>query len=213
MGSRSREDVLGEIRRRHEQGDRNGAATDAIRLLGPEIFGLLLAFHRNEEDASEVFSLFTEQLWRGLPNFAWNCSLRTWAYAIARNASLRFRRDVRRRAKRWIPLSSYDAISNVAEEVRTTTLAHLRTDVKSRFARLREDLPREEQEILVLRVDKQLAWDDLARVLWEGDEPPSEEELKRESVRLRKRFQTIKERLRELWRRDATSGSEPTTNP
>ena len=78
--------------------------------------------------------------------------------------------------------------------------------------RLREDLPREEQEILVLRVDKQLAWDDLARVLWEGVEPPSDEELKRESVRLRKRFQTIKDRLRELWRREATFDSEQTRN-
>jgi RNA polymerase sigma-70 factor (ECF subfamily) len=121
--------------------------------------------------------------------------------------SLRFRRDTQRRAKRWVPLPSYLTISDVAEEVRTTTLAHLRTDVKSRFARIRETLPREDQELLVLRVDKQLAWDDLARVFC--DEAPSGEALKRESARLRKRFQSIKDRLRELMLRDGALKAKP----
>lgn len=53
--------------------------------------------------------------------------------------------------------------------------------------------------LLVLRVDKDLAWNELARVMHpEEAEPLDEEGLKREAARLRKRFQHVKERLLEL---------------
>ena len=39
-------------------------------------------------------------MWRGLPGFAWQCSFRTWAYAVARRCWLRRRRDAHRWAAR-----------------------------------------------------------------------------------------------------------------
>jgi len=60
--------------------------------------------------------------------------------------------------------------------------------------------------LLVLRVDKGLAWNDLARVMYAEDGPLLDDEgLKREAARLRKRFQHVKERLLELKRTIAPS--------
>ncbi len=184
------------MRRLCDVGDHDGAATLAIRGYGPEIFGVLVADHRSEQDASDVFSMFSESLWRSLPTFGWECTLRTWAYIIARNVSLRLRRDGRR-AKGGAPLS--EVASRLVEQVRSETAAHLRTENKNELARLRESLSAEDQTLLILRVDKELTWDELARVLHDSDEPPDDEERKKEASRLRKRFQLIKDKLKKRW--------------
>lgn len=201
-----------EIRRRFEIGDLAGAATVAMRGYGPELFGFLMAFHRDETMASEVFSEASERIWKGLPAFAWQSSFRTWAYAVTRRAALTYQRDTRRRERRQKPLPEGSALSAVAEQVRSATLTHLKTETKTRAAALRETLPREDQELLVLRIDKGLAWSDLAQILHEGDEPLDATALKREAARLRKRFQLAKEKLLELARREGlVGGSEAET--
>ena len=88
---------------------------------------------------------------------------------------------------------------DVPIQLRTPTASYLRTSHKDRFAALRDSLPEDERMLLVLRVDKQLGWNDLARVMHEGGpEPLDDEALKREAARLRKRFQLLKERLLEM---------------
>ncbi len=194
--------------------DYDAAATLAIRAYGPEIFGFLMSMHRGSTDASDIFATFSEDLWRGLPRFAWQCSFRTWAYTLARNASHRHLKNRRRRAQGQVPLSASGA-AGLALAVRTATHSYLQTDHKDRFAALRESLPAEDQMLLILRVDRGLAWEELARILYEhrdergelreapaaegGEDepatPPSDEDLKRESARLRKRFQIVKEKL------------------
>src|SRR5690606_24824111 len=152
----------------------------------------------------EVFAAFTERLWRGLPGFEWQCSFRTWAYAIARNTSLTYRRQARRRAELYGPLPEGSQLSALEQAPRSETASYLKTQRQTRMAALRESLPREDQELLVLRVDRKLAWKDLARVvLHPGDgTAPSDERLEREAARLRKRFQIVKEHLYELGRRE-----------
>jgi RNA polymerase sigma-70 factor (ECF subfamily) len=58
--------------------------------------------------------------------------------------------------------------------------------------------------LLVLRVDRRLDWNELARVLGEAghDACVDPVSLARESARLRKRFQLVKNKLRELARRE-----------
>ena len=85
--------------------------------------------------------------------------------------------------------------------VRTETLSYLRTEKKDRFAAIRASLPPEDQALLVLRVDRQLSWDELARVMSSDEGEPSADELKRESARLRKRYQLVKEKLLTLGER------------
>jgi RNA polymerase sigma-70 factor, ECF subfamily len=179
-------------------GDVDRAATEAIRAYGGEVFGFLLALDAGDEDgASEDFSTFCEDLWKGLAAFAWASSLRTWLYAVARNTSRARRRAARRRERRFVGLSS--SAIEAAARVRTETLSCLRTARQRQIAELRKGLSADDQTLLVLRVDRDLAWLDLARVFL-GEEAASDEALQRESARLRKRFQIVKRRLLELGR-------------
>jgi RNA polymerase sigma-70 factor (ECF subfamily) len=197
-----RDDLEREIRRHVDEGQVPLAAASAVQGYGPEIFGFLVALHRREDDAAEVFSRFTEKVLRGLPTFEWQCSFRTWAYAIARNLSATYRRETRRRDRRHVPLSGWSELSAVEQKVRSQTASYLRTERKTQVAALRQTLSAEDQALLVLRVDRKLAWNDLARVMKDDDGSSlSPEAMTREVARLRKRFQLIKDRLYELGRR------------
>ncbi len=176
-----------------QQQDWQAAATLALRGYGPEVLGFLIGLENSEQRGRDVFSTFCEDLWRGLPGFGWDCSLRTWIYCVARHACFREKRNERRRP-RGIPLSQAPAVAEIALQVRSGTHTFQRTEVKERVRRLREALPTADRMLLILRVDREMSWRDLARVvLGEG---PSAVELEREAVRLRKRFQLVKERLR-----------------
>jgi RNA polymerase sigma-70 factor (ECF subfamily) len=84
-------------------------------------------------------------------------------------------------------------LHEVAERVRTATAAYRRTDVKDRFAALREELPPDDQMLLILRIDRGLSWAAAAAVM-AGDG----EDLGRVTTRIRKQFQRVKQRVREL---------------
>jgi RNA polymerase sigma-70 factor (ECF subfamily) len=204
MQPEQREQLEREIRGFWDRGELQSAASAAIRGYGPEIFGFLVAFHRHKDDASEAYAAFTERLWRGLPDFGWQCSFRTWAYAIARNTSLTYRRQARRRAEMYGPMPDGSQLSALEQPERSDTASYLKTQRKSRIAALRESLSCEDQELLVLRVDRRLPWNDLARVLLHPEDGAivPDDALKREAARLRKRFQTLKEQLHELGRRE-----------
>jgi RNA polymerase sigma-70 factor (ECF subfamily) len=172
---------------------------EAARLLvegyGPQILGYLVRTMRNEADACEVFGRLCEQLWRGLPRFEGRSSFKTWAYRLATHARTRFWEDPYRRRAR--PLES-DLISKLEQQVRSRTLRHLRSEVKDRFARLRASLSPEEQSLLTLRIDKELAWTEIAEILAGPDESCSEGELKLRATALRQRFQRLKDKIRRL---------------
>jgi RNA polymerase sigma-70 factor (ECF subfamily) len=184
------------VRDRHAAGDFDGATTRAIELYGAELYGFLHALAREEDTAAEAFSVFTEDLWKGLPKFRWESSLRTWAYALARNALHRVRRDPARRPGRNIPLSQVGALSGLAEVVRSVTSPHLRTEVKDRFARLREQLDPDDHALLILRVDRKMSWREIARAM--PAEPGGEQDLEKRAATLRKRFERAKSMLRDL---------------
>jgi RNA polymerase sigma-70 factor (ECF subfamily) len=182
-------------------GDVAGAVTLAIRAYGPEVYSYLRAIHREPDEADDVFSRFTEALWRSLSGRDLHCSHRTWAYAVARRTSLAYRRAERRRAAHFAPWPETTSLSALTAAVRTQTALHLQTAKRSRFAELRASLPEEDQTLLMLRVDRQLAWNDLVEVLAEDGEPPrSPEAIRKENARLRKRFQVLKEKLQDMAR-------------
>jgi RNA polymerase sigma-70 factor (ECF subfamily) len=208
-GTDERDAIERSARERREARDYDAAATIAIKGYGAEVYGFLVGLHRDDEAAADVFAVVCEALWRGLPKFAWGCTLRTWVYTIARHASLRHRKRAQRDARAALPIG--DHASKLAAEVRTATQTFLRTAQRDGFARLREALSPEDQMLLVLRVDRDLPWNDLARILREadteedaGEEPVATDEadLKREAARLRKRFQLLKEKLVEMGKRD-----------
>lgn len=193
MTSAPRDQTEQEVSDQLAAGNLTGATELALKAYGREIYGFLCTLERDDDLAADAFSQLAEDVWRGLSGFAWQCPLRTWMYTLARNASHRLHRGVKRIQ---VPLSQ---APELAQLTRTQTQSFLRTDAKDKFARIRAMLPPEDEALLVLRVDKNLEWNDLARVLSGAS---TEADLKRESARLRKRFQLLKEKLVELGRQE-----------
>jgi RNA polymerase sigma-70 factor, ECF subfamily len=164
------------------------AASTILREYGPAVLAYLAGLARDEDRADDVFSQFCEDLWRGLPDFRRDSSVRTWVYALAWHAWLRQERDAFRRRGR--PLLT-DELSRIAAQVRTTTPLHLRSEAKDAFACLREQLTPSEQSLLVLRVDRGLSWSEVAEIM-------STPEDSLDSRSAAKRFQRVKDKLRKL---------------
>jgi RNA polymerase sigma-70 factor (ECF subfamily) len=174
-----------EVAALRRQGDLEAAATLAIRTLGPEILGYLTALLHDAGDASEVFSQFAEDLWRGLGSFRGEASLRTWAYRLARHAALRHRRDpYRRRGERFETTQASVVAGSI---VASTAIRHEQR--AQQLAKLRSKLAEDEQTLLILRVDRGLSWSEVAEVL-RGDDG-----VRPEEAALRKRFERLKDKL------------------
>ena len=164
-----------------------------LRDHGGEIFGWLVATLSSETDASDAFQLFSEDLWHSLARYDGRCSPRTWCYMLARHAAARL--HDRRRAQRSVPLSQAPVSALILQQ-RDTTLVHLRTSVKQRLRALRDQLAPEDQTLLILRVDRDLSWRDIALITL--GESAREPVLARHATVLRKRFERAKQRLRAL---------------
>jgi RNA polymerase sigma-70 factor, ECF subfamily len=179
------DDVEAQIGAHLDAADHAGAVTIAIRGYGPELLSYVYAVVRDEANANDVFSIACEDMWRGIAGFRRESSFRTWAYQLSWHAAARFLRDPRRkRAERL----GTDAAAKLAAEVRSTTALHLRKSSKDALDEIRAALPPDEQTMLILRIDRELGWAEVAGVL--GETEPT----------LRKRFERLTSRLREQLR-------------
>jgi RNA polymerase sigma-70 factor (ECF subfamily) len=176
------------VRQALAAGDVEGAATAALRRHGPGVLGYLCAL-LDEDDAKDAFQLFAEDLWRGLPGFRFEGSLRAWTYRLAWHAAARFSREAWRRRRERLPSS---AASRLAASIASAS-ALAPGGRSERLGRLREHLSREEQTLLVLRVDRELEWEEVAAVL-AGEGAPAT------AAALRKRFERLKAKLQSLAR-------------
>ena len=188
-------DPCPEVRASWEAGEFDAATTQAIQTYGQEVFAFLVSRERADDRASEVFAEACEDLWRSMPDFQWRCSMRTWFYRLSRNAAVRYGKRPINQSARRVRMSQ---ISEIVGKVRSRTLEHMRSEVKDELHKLREKLSAEDQALLVLRIDRQLSWNDIARVV--SDEPAdvSDKQLVRASAKVRQRFQKLKTRLRVL---------------
>jgi len=172
-------------------GEPDRAATEAIRGFGPQILGYLTRVLGSRDDAADAFSLFSEQLWRGLRRYEGRSSLRVWTYRVAWSAAMRVAEDGWRRRRERLRTSM---ASRIAAEVltRTPEAAAIGPDP---LERLRGLLRPDERSLLVLRVDQRLSWAEIAEVMrGEGVEV--------DAAALRKRFERVKRRLREAAQAD-----------
>jgi RNA polymerase sigma-70 factor, ECF subfamily len=186
------EELESALKHRFETGDLDGTMTAAIEGYGNELYGFLVGLCHDRALADDVFGSTCERLWKALAKFRWDSTFRVWAYTIARNEFLRSTRETNR-AKQRIPISQVASIQQAIERVRTTPV-YQRTDVKDRFAKVREQLEPDDHMLLGLRLDRQMGWADIARVLGSGDEAA----VTREAATLRKRYERLKDKLREL---------------
>lgn len=200
----SRDAIERQIRDACACGAHDHAATLALDTYGREVQTFLIA-RLGEQRANDVFSDFLEDFWRGLPNFGWRSTLRSWAYTVARHAAARHLRNAHR--KRGQLGISTAGVSALAELVRTQTAEHFKSEVKDRVRELRARLPEDDQTLLMLRIDRKLSFRELALVMSEQDAPPGENEIDTIAARLRQRFQAAKDRLRRLAEEEGLLGA------
>ena len=198
-----------DIRTAWEAQDFTTAATLALEAYGAEIYSFMSARLRSVSEADEAFSMFAEDLWKGLPGFAFRSTVRGWLYALARNATNRHATSPERRAARNVPLSVDNAVAELTDRSRSETQPHRRTEVKDRIRMLRERLPLEDQTLLILFVDRNLSWREIALIMRDPQGAPDSEaggstreqdeaELGREAARMRKRFERVKAELKAM---------------
>jgi len=165
-------------------GEYRSAATEVIRGYGPRALGYLHRLLGNETDAADAFSLFAEQVWKGMANFEGRSSVKTWAFKAAWSAAMKVRDDAWRRLREGFPSS---AASHLADEVRTNTAIRFES-LRQELEMLRSELTAEDQTLLALRLDQELSWEEVAEVL-------SVDGRKVDAAALRKRYERIKARL------------------
>jgi len=185
-------DVEAELARLRVDGQLKETASLAIESYGAEVLNFLEAMLRDHADSGDAFAQACEDLWRGLPRFEGRASLKTWFYTLARHAASRQRRSSRQRRQ-----AALSEITDLAERIRSRTRPHLQTEVKTGLAAIRAALDDEDRMLLVLRVDRGMSWNDVARVMANDDDGDSDAQIARVAARLRKRFQTVKETIRE----------------
>jgi RNA polymerase sigma-70 factor (ECF subfamily) len=187
-------------------GDYRVVATLMIQHYGAEIQDFLASRLQSATDRDEAFSMFVEDLWAGLPGFAWRCSARGWGYALARNASNRLLRAPQQRRQRNLTLSERASLSALMAHARSTTQIYLRTEAKDRIRAIRDRLEPDDQMLLILRVDKRMPFRELALVMNDGQ--LDSERVDEEAARLRKRFERVKAQIREMARAEGLLGAK-----
>jgi RNA polymerase sigma-70 factor (ECF subfamily) len=169
------------------------AVTLALRTYGTEILRFLVAATRDAGAAEEAFSHFCLLLWEHLPRFRRECSFRTWSYVMARTALSEL---VARRRRQRAEVTLSGEAAEVAARVRSQTREYLRTEAKHRLAGVIARLDEEDRMLLLLRVQRRLSWAEVTRVL-AGEPAPSAALLSRRSAALRKRFERLKQIVRD----------------
>jgi RNA polymerase sigma-70 factor (ECF subfamily) len=187
-GEEARRALEERIGRLLDEGDRRGAASEAVRGYGHPVLVYLMKLLGDTDAAQEVFGRTTEKLWRGIGQYRRECSVRTWFYKLAWNAAADYRKEARHRRERRLQTNE---LARAEAEVRHSTQRYLRTEARERLARLREGLDPEDRSLLVLRVERRLSFREVAEVMSDPDRPLDEQAL-------RKRYERLKDRLRRL---------------
>jgi RNA polymerase sigma-70 factor (ECF subfamily) len=180
------------VRTPADAGDINAAVTAAIHGYGDEVYSFLVSRLRDDDVAADVFSQACSDLLASMPTFQWRCTLRTWFYRLARSAAARHVLSPANRRDRRVALSD---VSEAMDRVRSRTEMHLRSEVKDGLRKIREQLEPEQQQLLLLRIDRGLGWNEIAEIIEDVDDAAA---LTRAAARLRQQFQTLKDRLRQL---------------
>ncbi len=182
------------IRTLCEAGDHDAATARTLETYGAEVFRYLVAVHRDQDEADDAYGMFMEKLLSTLPSFRWQCSMRSWSYLLARNASAEVRRGIARQRALAFDTTRW---GQVAARVRSETMSILRTEKRTALEELYVTLSSEDRELIVLRLTHGMSWREVA-LLTAGKAELDEQALAVESARVRKRYQLLRTRLRKL---------------
>ena len=163
----------------------------AQRLLkahGAEVFGYLCAMLRSEQAADEAYAAFCEDVLHGADGIRDAERERAWVFTVARHAALKHLRG-----ERQVP-SPLEVRSDDGRLAARHSAPVFRPTVERTVSRLRDGLPPDDQTLLVLRLERDLSWQEVAEVLHGG--PLHGDDRTRAAAALRKRFERLKNELK-----------------
>jgi RNA polymerase sigma-70 factor (ECF subfamily) len=178
-------------------GDFKRALDIFVRAHEPGIRGYLAAWLHSRSRADDAYGMFAVDLVKCLPGFRWECSARSYGYVLAHRAACRYLKAERRYTELPDQL-----MAGLAAPVQTRTASYLKTDFKERVRALRELLSADDQALLMLHVNRELGFREIAAALLEDGFDASAEELHRKGACLRQQFRQMKKRLEKLARED-----------
>ncbi len=160
-----------------------------LRELGDQVFGYLCALLKSEQLADDAWSQFSEEVFRGAPGIRDVEHERAWAFTVARHAALKQLRTAR---DAEVPLEVRSDDPRLASP---HSAPLFQPTVENALTRARAQLDPDDQTLLILRLERDLSWDEVAEVLSGG--PLSGAEKTRAAAALRKRFERLKQTLRD----------------
>ncbi|CAN5320712.1 hypothetical protein BH11MYX1_BH11MYX1_19350 [soil metagenome] len=172
------------------RGQADRATEKILREYGTELARYLRSQLASDADAQEAFSRMSEELWKSLARFDGRCSTRTWCYMLARHSAIYIRALPRHQREQLV--SSFPSIQQAATEMFSNSLVE-GAHQHEVYVEAKEALDPDDRTLLVLRIDRNLSWSEIAVVLL-GEEA-SEAELTKKSASLRKQFERVKAEL------------------
>ena len=170
----------------------NQAVEEILEFYGPRIFRMMMGVFHNEAIAQDVYQQFSIQLWESLESFRGDSQIYTWTYTLARRAIGQRLRG----SKKETRLHTHQRDQLAAKWTRTATAEWRKTESKDKFQEMVEELDHDERTLVMLRIGEEMSWKEVAQVMQDGDETLEGSELSKESGRLRKKFQRVKDKLK-----------------
>ncbi len=176
-----------------ESGDTERAVEEILTAYGPRIFRMMMGVFQDEATTQDVYQQFSITLWESLDSFRGDSQVYTWTYTLARRT---IGQKLRGKGDRETRLQTDQKNRLAAKWTRTATAEWRKTESKDKFQQMVEDLDSDERTLVMLRIGEEMPWKEVARVMHDGDEPLEGSELTKESGRLRKKFQRVKDKLK-----------------
>lgn len=184
------------LRKLCDRGDYQAAVRCMLLDYGSDIRAFLRARTRDADMAAEVYAMFSEDLWKGLPGFRFQGKARSWLFTIARHALARHMSAHARWNSRHRPLL-------LEETCRHSDTGSHNAAVRHRLRHTLRTLSPAEHLLVRKRMILSMDWKEIAREQLGDAEGATSEVLDRESARLRKRYQLLVRRVRQALREDA----------
>lgn len=182
--------VSAALRLHRERNGLAGAMRSLMRRYAAEVRAFLRSRTSSRYSMEEVYSAFSEDVWKGLPQVRSEAPARSWIYVVARNALSRHVRSKRRFRDRY----TFSGVDNAVAELRQSLVA--REGQLAQLAPLLTSLNEADRLLLERRLIQARAWRDIALETARAAGDTSEAAVTRESARLRKRYQLLIESLR-----------------
>lgn len=179
-----------QLRLRSEHANFTGAMLQIFQRYAVEVRAFLRARTSSRASMEEVFSVFSEDVWKGLPHYRSQGHPRGWVYAVARNALARHVRFKQRWRHRHVALD----LDELEPEMRRSISAQLGNIAQ--LEPLLERLDEADRRLLEQRLVLSRPWREIAIESASARGDATQAEIAKESARLRKRYQLLLQSLR-----------------